>query len=54
MAERNELDRLKRENPALLVPVFEILNQRGFTEVLVNARDAKHVTRRSQREPSQG
>src|SRR4249920_1386231 len=25
------------------IPVFEILEQRGFTVVLVNARDAKHV-----------
>jgi transposase len=25
------------------IPVFEILDQRGFEVILVNARDAKHV-----------
>src|ERR1051325_4750215 len=25
------------------IPVFEVLDQRGFDVVLVNARDAKHV-----------
>src|SRR6185369_15222603 len=25
------------------IPVYEVLEQRGFTVVLVNARDAKHV-----------
>ena len=31
------------------IPVFEILDQRGFEVVLVNARHAKHVPGRTER-----
>src|SRR5687768_6903714 len=34
------------------IPVFEILEQRGFEVLLVNARDAKHVPGRKSAMPS--